>query len=145
MHVHAYMCMHTCRFPWGKEAFEKAVAEDKPIFLSVGYSTCHWCHVMERESFTDPSIGALLDQHFVSVKVDREERPDVDRVYMTFVQVCVYVRTYTVHCAYTLSTLHVCSICMCVRTCTYVCTYATRGGKQWTFTNYDVIGGKVSH
>jgi uncharacterized protein len=73
-------------FPWGEEAFEKAHLEDKPIFLSVGYSTCHWCHVMERESFENPAIAELLNQHFVPVKVDREERPDVDRVYMLFVQ-----------------------------------------------------------
>jgi uncharacterized protein YyaL (SSP411 family) len=73
-------------YPWGPEAFEKARAENKPIFLSVGYSTCHWCHVMERESFENPAIAALLNEHFVSIKVDREERPDVDRVYMTFVQ-----------------------------------------------------------
>ncbi len=69
-------------FPWGEEAFEKARREDKPIFLSVGYSTCHWCHVMARESFSDPEIAELLNAHFVSVKVDREERPDVDEVYM---------------------------------------------------------------
>jgi hypothetical protein len=73
-------------FPWGEEAFEKARREDKPIFLSVGYSTCHWCHVMERESFQDEEIAALLNRYFVPVKVDREERPDVDRIYMTFVQ-----------------------------------------------------------
>jgi hypothetical protein len=73
-------------FPWSEEAFEKARADDKPIFLSVGYSTCHWCHVMERESFENPGIAAVLNDHFVSIKVDREERPDVDRVYMTFVQ-----------------------------------------------------------
>ena len=73
-------------YPWGPEAFEKARREDKPIFLSVGYSTCHWCHVMERESFEDESIAAILNQSFVAVKVDREERPDVDRIYMTFVQ-----------------------------------------------------------
>lgn len=73
-------------FPWGQEAFEKAKSEDKPIFLSVGYSTCHWCHVMERESFEDEEIGKLLSQNFVCIKVDREERPDVDKVYMTFVQ-----------------------------------------------------------
>jgi uncharacterized protein YyaL (SSP411 family) len=73
-------------FPWGDEAFEKARREGKPIFLSVGYSTCHWCHVMERESFTDPDIARALNKDFVSIKVDREERPDVDRVYMTFVQ-----------------------------------------------------------
>lgn len=73
-------------FPWGEEAFEKAIREDKPIFLSIGYSTCHWCHVMERESFEDPEIGEILNEHFVSIKVDREERPDIDRIYMAFVQ-----------------------------------------------------------
>ena len=73
-------------YPWGSEAFEKARREDRPIFLSVGYSTCHWCHVMERESFEDAAIAGALNRHFVSIKVDREERPDVDRVYMTFVQ-----------------------------------------------------------
>jgi uncharacterized protein YyaL (SSP411 family) len=72
--------------PWGDEAFARARAEDKPIFLSIGYSTCHWCHVMEHESFEDASLAELLNEHFVSIKVDREERPDVDRVYMTFVQ-----------------------------------------------------------
>jgi uncharacterized protein YyaL (SSP411 family) len=73
-------------YPWGEEAFQKARAENKPIFLSIGYSTCHWCHVMERESFENERIAALLNQHFVPVKVDREERPDVDRIYMLFVQ-----------------------------------------------------------
>jgi len=73
-------------YPWGEEAFEKARRENKPIFLSVGYSTCHWCHVMERESFENEIIGKFLSEHFVPVKVDREERPDVDRVYMAFVQ-----------------------------------------------------------
>jgi len=73
-------------FAWGDEAFAKATAENKPIFLSIGYSTCHWCHVMERESFEDERIGAFLNEHFVSIKVDREERPDVDKIYMTFVQ-----------------------------------------------------------
>jgi uncharacterized protein YyaL (SSP411 family) len=73
-------------YPWGDEAFEAARAGDKPIFLSVGYSTCHWCHVMEHESFENPSIAEVLNREFVPVKVDREERPDVDRVYMTFVQ-----------------------------------------------------------
>ena len=72
--------------PWGEEAFEKARREQKPIFLSVGYSTCHWCHVMERESFSDSGIAEIMNRHFVSIKVDREERPDVDRIYMTFVQ-----------------------------------------------------------
>jgi len=74
-------------YPWGDAAFEKARREDKPIFLSVGYSTCHWCHVMEHESFEDTGVAAMLNEHFVSIKVDREERPDVDRVYMAFVQV----------------------------------------------------------
>ncbi len=73
-------------YPWGEEAFEKAARENKPIFLSVGYSTCHWCHVMEHESFEDATIAQILNQYFVPVKVDREERPDVDRVYMLFVQ-----------------------------------------------------------
>jgi uncharacterized protein YyaL (SSP411 family) len=73
-------------FPWGKEAFDKAKTEDKPIFLSVGYSTCHWCHVMEHESFESAAIAAFLNEHFVCIKVDREERPDIDQVYMTFVQ-----------------------------------------------------------
>ncbi len=73
-------------FPWGEAAFAKARQENKPIFLSVGYSTCHWCHVMERESFETEEIAKILNEHFVSIKVDREERPDVDRVYMTYVQ-----------------------------------------------------------
>jgi uncharacterized protein YyaL (SSP411 family) len=73
-------------YPWGDAAFERARREDKPIFLSIGYSTCHWCHVMEHESFESPEIARLLNDDFVSIKVDREERPDVDRVYMSFVQ-----------------------------------------------------------
>jgi uncharacterized protein YyaL (SSP411 family) len=73
-------------YPWGEEAFEKARKENKPILLSIGYSTCHWCHVMERESFENEAIAAFLNEHFVSIKVDREERPDVDKIYMTFVQ-----------------------------------------------------------
>jgi uncharacterized protein len=72
--------------PWGEDAFRKARDEDKPIFLSIGYSTCHWCHVMERESFEDPDLAEALNRSFVPVKVDREERPDLDRVYMTYVQ-----------------------------------------------------------
>ncbi len=72
-------------FPWGREAFEKARNEDKPILLSVGYSTCHWCHVMEKESFEDPAIAQLMNRYFVPIKVDREERPDIDHVYMTAV------------------------------------------------------------
>jgi uncharacterized protein YyaL (SSP411 family) len=73
-------------YPWGEEAFAKAKKENKPIFLSVGYSTCHWCHVMERESFENEAIAKILNEHYVSIKVDREERTDVDRVYMTYVQ-----------------------------------------------------------
>ena len=73
-------------YAWTSEAFDKARSESKPIFLSIGYSTCHWCHVMERESFENEDVARVLNEHFVSIKVDREERPDVDRVYMTFVQ-----------------------------------------------------------
>ena len=73
-------------YPWGKEAFDKAKAEDKPILLSIGYSTCHWCHVMERESFEDEATAKVMNEHFVCIKLDREERPDVDKIYMTFVQ-----------------------------------------------------------
>ena len=73
-------------YPWGEEAFTRAKREDKPIFLSIGYSTCHWCHVMEHESFENRDVADVLNQDFVSIKVDREERPDVDRVYRTFVQ-----------------------------------------------------------
>ena len=73
-------------FAWGDEAFQKARTENKPIFLSIGYSTCHWCHVMERESFEDEKTAEYLNAHLVSIKVDREERPDVDKIYMTAVQ-----------------------------------------------------------
>ena len=73
-------------YPWGAEAFERARREDRPVFLSIGYSTCHWCHVMERESFEDEATAALLNEVFVCVKVDREERPDIDAVYMTVCQ-----------------------------------------------------------
>src|SRR5215212_1921813 len=73
-------------YPWGDEAFERARAEDKPVLLSVGYSACHWCHVMERESFEDPEIARQMNEGFVNIKVDREERPDVDAVYMNAVQ-----------------------------------------------------------
>ncbi|MCA1563497.1 MAG: thioredoxin domain-containing protein [Acidobacteria bacterium] len=85
-----YLLQHAANpvdwYPWGDEAFHKARRENKPIFLSIGYSTCHWCHVMEHESFESARIADLLNGDFVSIKVDREERPDVDRVYMTFVQ-----------------------------------------------------------
>ena len=73
-------------YPWGEEAFARARTEDRPVMLSVGYSSCHWCHVMAHESFEDESTAALLNERFVSVKVDREERPDVDAVYMEAVQ-----------------------------------------------------------
>ncbi len=73
-------------WPWGDEPFEEARRTGRPVFLSVGYSTCHWCHVMERESFEDPEIARVLNEQFVPIKVDREERPDVDAVYMTAVQ-----------------------------------------------------------
>jgi uncharacterized protein YyaL (SSP411 family) len=73
-------------YPWGEEAFERARREDKPIFLSIGYSTCHWCHVMERESFENEATAELINRWFVAIKVDREERPDIDRIYMSYVQ-----------------------------------------------------------
>lgn len=73
-------------YPWGEEAFEKAKREDKPVFLSIGYATCHWCHVMEHESFEDELVAGLMNDAFVSVKVDREERPDIDQVYMSYCQ-----------------------------------------------------------
>ena len=73
-------------YPWNEEAFEVAKREDKPIFLSIGYSTCHWCHVMEHESFSDKEVADLLNKDFISIKVDREERPDIDHVYMTVTQ-----------------------------------------------------------
>ena len=73
-------------FPWGDEALAKARAEDKPVFLSLGYSACHWCHVMERESFENPAIAEVLNRHFICIKVDREERPDLDETYMLATQ-----------------------------------------------------------
>src|SRR5215208_7205030 len=73
-------------FPWGAEALAKAKAEGKPVFLSIGYAACHWCHVMERESFEDAATAADLNRDFVAIKVDREERPDLDQVYMAAVQ-----------------------------------------------------------
>ena len=85
-----YLLMHAYNpvdwYPWGVEAFEKAKTENKPIFLSIGYSSCYWCHVMERESFMDQEIANFLNAHFVCIKVDREERPDVDDIYMTAIQ-----------------------------------------------------------
>jgi uncharacterized protein YyaL (SSP411 family) len=73
-------------YPWGEEAFSRAAEEDKPVFLSIGYATCHWSHVMARESFEDDSVAAILNEHFIAIKVDREERPDIDRVYMAACQ-----------------------------------------------------------
>ena len=85
-----YLLMHAYNpvdwYPWGVQAFEKAKQENKPIFLSIGYSSCYWCHVMERESFMDREIADFLNEHFVCIKVDREERPDVDDLYMTAIQ-----------------------------------------------------------
>ncbi len=84
-----YLLQHTENpvdwYPWGPEALEKAHVEDKPIFLSIGYAACHWCHVMAHESFEDSAIAALMNQHFINIKVDREERPDLDSIYMSFV------------------------------------------------------------
>lgn len=73
-------------YPWSDEAFKKANAQDKPVFLSIGYSTCHWCHVMAHESFEDEEIAQILNTYFVPVKVDREERPEIDMVYMSICQ-----------------------------------------------------------
>jgi len=91
IHEHSpYLLQHAFNpvdwYPWGDEAFARAKAENKPIFLSIGYSTCHWCHVMAQESFENPEIAALLNKWFISVKVDREERPDIDQIYMTVTQ-----------------------------------------------------------
>jgi uncharacterized protein YyaL (SSP411 family) len=73
-------------FPWGEEALKKANKENKPILVSIGYAACHWCHVMERESFEDESVAAIMNEHFVNIKIDREERPDLDHIYMDAVQ-----------------------------------------------------------
>ena len=91
--IHAkspYLLLHAHNpvdwYSWGDEAFEKARKENKPIFLSIGYFTCHWCHVMEKESYSDPTVAAILNKYFVSIKVDREERPDIDRLYIAYVE-----------------------------------------------------------
>ncbi|HUH66400.1 MAG TPA: thioredoxin domain-containing protein, partial [Syntrophales bacterium] len=73
-------------YPWGDEAFDRAGKENRPVFLSIGYSTCHWCHVMAHESFEDPEVARLLNEVFVCIKVDREERPDIDKIYMNACQ-----------------------------------------------------------
>jgi len=86
-----YLLQHAANpvhwYAWGNEAFEAARREHKPIFMSIGYSTCYWCHVMERESFEDQEVADYLNEHFISIKVDREERPDVDEIYMTATQI----------------------------------------------------------
>ena len=85
LRLHAYNPVDW--YPWGKAALERARRENKPIFLSIGYSTCHWCHVMEEESFEDTEVAELMNEIFISIKVDREERPDLDNVYMTVCQI----------------------------------------------------------
>ncbi|MEM9987732.1 MAG: thioredoxin domain-containing protein, partial [Bacteroidota bacterium] len=74
-------------YPWGPEALTRAKAENKPLLISIGYAACHWCHVMEKESFEDAQVAALMNEHFVCIKVDREERPDVDKIYMDAIMV----------------------------------------------------------
>ncbi len=85
-----YLLQHSSNpvdwYPWGSEALERARREEKPIFLSIGYSACHWCHVMEHESFENAEIAKLMNDHYVCIKVDREERPDLDQIYMNAVQ-----------------------------------------------------------
>ena len=85
-----YLLQHAANpvdwYPWGEEAFTKAKELDKPIFLSIGYTTCHWCHVMEHESFENDEVAAKMNDAFVCIKVDREERPDIDNVYMEVTQ-----------------------------------------------------------
>ena len=85
-----YLLQHAANpvhwYPWGEEAFSRAIREQKPVFLSIGYSICHWCHVMAHESFEDEETARLLNENFISIKVDREERPDIDSVYMAVCQ-----------------------------------------------------------
>src|SRR5213592_4621508 len=85
-----YLLQHAANpvdwYPWGDEAFERARREDKPVLLSIGYSACHWCHVMEKESFEDQATAEIMSQHFINIKIDREERPDLDHIYMDAVQ-----------------------------------------------------------
>jgi len=85
-------------YPWGEEALQRAKAENKPILVSIGYSACHWCHVMERESFEDEQIAAYMNQHFINIKIDREERPDIDAIYMDAVQVLTGVGGWPLNC-----------------------------------------------
>jgi len=84
--------------PWSDDLFERAQRENKPVLISVGYSACHWCHVMERECFEDEEVAALMNAHFINVKVDREERPDVDQVYMTAVQLMTQRGGWPLNC-----------------------------------------------
>jgi len=90
-----YLLQHAANpvewYPWNDEALERARKENKMIFLSVGYSTCHWCHVMEKESFENEEIAQIMNENFINIKVDREERPDIDRIYMIFIQACIVV------------------------------------------------------
>src|SRR4029079_9418560 len=89
-----YLLQHAANpvdwYPWGEDAFEKARRENKPVLLSVGYSACHWCHVMAYASFENEEIAKLMNEHFVNIKVDREERPDVDQIYMNAVQMMTH-------------------------------------------------------
>ena len=84
--------------PWSDDIFERAEKEDKLVLISVGYSACHWCHVMEHESFMDPEVAAIMNKHFINVKVDREERPDVDQIYMTAVQLMTQTGGWPLNC-----------------------------------------------
>jgi len=84
--------------PWSEAAFERARQENKLVLVSIGYSSCHWCHVMEHECFEDEEVAALMNQHFINIKVDREERPDVDQVYMTAVQLMTQSGGWPLNC-----------------------------------------------
>ncbi|HPW27715.1 MAG TPA: DUF255 domain-containing protein, partial [Tenuifilaceae bacterium] len=89
--VSPYLLQHSLNpvswYPWGNEAFEVAKRENKLVVISIGYSSCHWCHIMEKESFTDEQVARLMNEKYVSIKVDREERPDIDHIYMSAVQI----------------------------------------------------------
>ena len=90
-----YLLQHAANpvdwYPWSEEAFKKAKDENKAVFLSIGYSTCHWCHVMEHESFEDEEVAKVLNKYFISIKVDREERPDIDSLYMGIAQMMICI------------------------------------------------------
>jgi len=85
-------------YPWGEEALQRAKAENKPILVSIGYSACHWCHVMERESFEDEQVAAYMNEYFINIKIDREERPDIDAIYMDAVQVLTGAGGWPLNC-----------------------------------------------